>query len=103
MTRIYVEPQRPHCLLSAQGHAMGSEAVCAAVSGILYALAGYLACHEKADRRRHVMAPARALLEYDGDEGVEAAYTMAAIGLLQIEKAYPEQIKVTIKEKEKTR
>ena len=101
MTRVYIEMDAPHYTLSAQGHATGSVEVCAAVSGLLYALAGYLACSERAARRRHVMAPARACLEYDGDETVEAAYDMAAMGLHQLQRAYPELVRVTIREKEK--
>ena len=42
MTKVYAERDGNRCILSAQGHAIGSEQVCAAVSGLLYALAGYL-------------------------------------------------------------
>lgn len=42
MTRIYAEMDGPRCTISAQGHATGSVEACAAISGILYALAGYV-------------------------------------------------------------
>lgn len=105
MTRVYAERDGRHCILRAKGHATGSEQVCAAVSGILYALAGYLT---NAMRERYVevyeyrMDSGDVLLDFNGDEGTTAAFEMAAIGLMQIAQGCPELVGVeatTISEK----
>lgn len=99
MTEVYFEADADRYILSARGHATGSVAVCAAISGLVYALAGYLACREDAREYRQVLEEAHAYLEYGGGEAVEAAFQMALVGLLQIEKQYPELVKVEIAEK----
>ena len=97
MTQVYAEHSGNRCILSAKGHATGSVEVCAAVSGILYALAGYLT---NAVRERYIefyenrMEEADVLLDYNGDEGTSAAFEMAVIGLAQIGKQYPEFLKM---------
>lgn len=97
MTRVYAEKDGDSYLLSAEGHATGNEQVCAAVSGIVYALAGYLT---NAARDGYATSYAletdrgKALLHCYGGERVEAAYDMAVIGLQQIEKQYPQLVKV---------
>lgn len=95
MTRIYAEMDGPRCTLSAQGHATGSVEACAAISGILYALAGYVT---NAKQERYIefytwmVESGKVLLDFNGDEGTTAAFEMAVIGLLQIAKAHPEQV-----------
>lgn len=101
MTTVHAERSGHRCTLSAKGHATGSEQVCAAVSGILYALAGYLA---NAIRERYIefyddhMEPGDVLLDFNGDGGTTAAFTMAVIGLQQIEQSCPDFIRVDYRE-----
>lgn len=103
MTRIYAEQDGQRCILSVQGHATGSVKACAAVSGILYALAGYL---ENVRQERCIerytweMESGKVLLDFNGDESTAAAFEMAVIGLLQIAKAYPEQVCIEVREEE---
>lgn len=97
MTQVWAEITENSGLLRADGHATGSPEVCAAVSGILYALAGYLVNAEakglaKATARR--MESGHVCLRYEGQ--VREVYEMAVIGLLQLEKSYPELVKVTL-------
>lgn len=95
MTRIYAEMDGPRCTISAQGHATGSVEACAAISGILYALVGYVT---NAKQERYIefytwmVESGKVLLDFNGDEGTTAAFEMAVIGLLQIAKAHPEQV-----------
>lgn len=95
MTRIYAEMDGPRCTISAQGHATGSVEACAAISGILYALAGYVT-NAKLERPVEVytwtMESGKVLLDFNGDAGTTAAFEMAVIGLLQIAEAHPEQV-----------
>lgn len=95
MTKVYYEAQGDRCLLSVRGHAVGSEAVCAAVSGLVYALAGYLVNCEGVLLYNKVLDSGQALLHFRGEEGAQAAFQMAVIGLAQIAKAHPAQVEVT--------
>lgn len=94
MTFVYCEKDGDRYTVAAKGHATGSPEVCAAVSGLLYALAGY-AQNEKGVGRLHGrIEPGDFSLTFDGDERAEAVYSMTLIGLFQIEKSHPEYIKV---------
>ncbi len=97
MTQVYFEQDGPRRILSAKGHATGSEIVCAAISGILYALAGYLRNAEgwgKAEVFTCSMESGDVILDAVGGAGVDAAFEVAVIGLLQIGSAYPELLRV---------
>lgn len=102
MTQVYIESKGERHILSAKGHATGSSEVCAGVSGILYALAGWLKNAIAEPERHRVEAhrwriwEADVLLDISGDETVEAAFDMATVGLLQIESQYPDYISVEL-------
>lgn len=101
MTTVYAERCGNRCILSAQGHATGSETVCAAVSGILYALAGYLtnAVQERYIEFYHShMDPGDVLLDFNGDEATTAAFEMAVIGLAQVGQGNGEFLSVEYRE-----
>ncbi len=102
MTRIYAGQQGKRCILTARGHATGSVAVCAAISGIVYALAGYLV-NAQAEKRVEILTQrlesGDAALEFLADAGAAEAFSMAVIGLLQIQKAHPELVLVEGREK----
>lgn len=95
MTEVKCEKLRDMYTVRAKGHATGSPEVCAAVSGLLYALAGYV------ENNRHALMYERWSMDsgdvdvtFRGGERAEAVYQMTLIGLLQIEKSYPEYIHV---------
>lgn len=94
MTRVYCEKDGNWYTVQARGHADGSPEVCAAVSGLLYALAGY------AENDREIRILGRKLESGDfsivfmGRNRAKAVYNMTLIGLLQIEKSHPEYISV---------
>ena len=95
MTKGYAARADGECCLTLQGHATGSVEVCAAISGIVYALAGYL---KNAARKRCVQIDEMALhsgevsIRFTGGQAENGAFEMAVIGLLQLEKQYPENI-----------
>ncbi len=76
--------------VTAKGHATGSPELCAAVSALMYALAGFV---------RNSGVDSRVRLT-SGDAVVRSrtvpgdAYRMAVIGFLQLEKSYPELLRV---------
>lgn len=91
MTRGTITFDGKNLTLSLYGHATGSPEVCAAISGIAGALAGWVLNHPGAE-------PATIRLE-DGEAYIRAvrpdlrcrvAFEMAEIGLLQIARQYPE-------------
>lgn len=96
MTKVYYEERGKRHRLFVQGHATGSEAACAGISAILYALEGYLALNETARLREVRMKSAEVVLDYEGGEDVETAYEMAVVGLVRLSTAYPEQIRVEV-------
>lgn len=82
--------------LQLSGHATGSTQVCAAISGIVYALAGWVQNY-----RVHQNRPPEILLESGetvirawGNVCVGTAFELAEVGLLQIAKAYPEYLRM---------
>lgn len=100
MTTVWAAvPQRRKRAIVVTGHATGSEKVCAAVSGILYALGGYLNNAKGVGIQTMRMDDAHVCLKWTGGKKDLAALQMACIGLMQIEKAHPEYIKTEISEK----
>ena len=102
MTRAYIESENGRYLLALSGHATGDERVCAAISGLAYALAGYLENAEEhvSEVYTRKLEPGRVLLHVRGDACVRAVWELCTIGLLQLEKAYPGLISVEIRDTE---
>lgn len=103
MTIVYarkatLDPKHPEVaryLITAQGHATGNEKVCAGVSAILYSLAGWIVNNEQAlVYHTQKLKSGDAALEWWGGIEAKTAFDMAVIGMLQIEKKYPENIEV---------
>ena len=96
MINIKIEKKGDEYEIKAEGHAMfcpGNDIVCASVSCLFYTLLGFLGnckgvCHsfEMKSGDAHILAK--------GD--MEQAFEMFVIGLLQIEKSYPDNVKVCI-------
>lgn len=87
--------------LKIEGHAgydrSGRDIICAAVSAITFSLLGWLesdggAIYEDTP----VMESGKTVIACRGDDRLDAAFDMALIGYLQIERQYPDYIKVII-------
>lgn len=99
MTKVWAQrPTGGERYFSVKGHATGSERVCAAVSGIVYALAGYLANDPAVEMEELRLDDGDVLMSWTGGEKDLAALQMACIGLMQIEKAEPNYIETNISE-----
>lgn len=101
MTTVTIRKTGRAYRLTAVGHATGNPAVCAAVSGIVYALGGYLRNLERAgDVELAVfrLEPGDAALEaYSIGPAADRArdpFGMAAVGLMQLAAQFPEQVRV---------
>ena len=85
--------------LSVKGHAgyaaHGDDIVCAGVSGITYALLGYLH-HAGCDIEEVRADSGDVLVDCTGDGLIAGAFDMTIIGLLQISKKYPQHVDVYI-------
>ncbi len=95
MTRVYIEKDGARYLLSAKGHATGSVEACNYITGVLYALAGYVKNAETlgfAEIYKLEISPGDVTVHCCGDECINAAFDMATIGLLQLERAMPDMI-----------
>lgn len=76
---------------------MGSSEVCAAVSGLMYALAGYLVNAERDGKVQVIcskMMPGEAEQRWEGSEAEDAAYNLVVIGLMQIAGSYPQYLEI---------
>lgn len=94
MTVIRYSRTEEELRLWAEGHATGSERVCAAVSGLLYALLGYL--ENIGGDYSSMVEDGSVVVRVARSEKTDSAFDLVLIGLLQIEKAEPEYIKVTL-------
>lgn len=103
MTRIFANRgvEEGRCYLSVIGHAEGSEKACAAISGLVYALAGYLINSTGVMVRVDTLDSADAVFDFLGDRDAVGAFTCVVIGLAQIAKEYPDQVQMEYVETKK--
>ena len=101
MIMVRYENDGVMCALSLDGHAgyapSGDDIVCAGVSGITYALLGYLEGHrEELPFLCYSAESGNVLVACKGGKNVETAFEVAVTGLAQIAKKYPKHVTVTI-------
>lgn len=95
MTHIVLDKNNNRYLIKATGHATGSEKVCSAISSLLWAIAGWITNNpDKLKYHKMRIDSGNTYIEFSGGVIAEAVWEVAAIGLMQIEKQYPEYIKV---------
>ena len=96
MTRAVFSRRGERWRVEMNGHAdydPGHDVVCAGCSAIVYALANYLR-GVGAERLEERLEPGEVRLEAVGDGAVAAAFQMAAVGLEEIARQYPEHVQV---------
>lgn len=96
MTDVYLEQDGNRYTVFARGHATGSPEMCAAVSTLLYSLAGWLH-NAPADILTEKLEPGDACLSYQGDGDDETVFGFITIAFLQLQKSDPAHIKVDVK------
>lgn len=89
MTRIKARYGRDGYSIVSVGHA-GSEQTCTAISAILGALAGWV----ENNSGSYMLEKGNARIEFPKYDGAETAMDVTVIGLLQVEKAAPDSVKV---------
>ena len=91
MTRIKARYSRDGYSVVSTGHA-GSGESCTAVSAILGALAGWV----NNNVGKFTLDKGEAMIAFPKNDGAEAVMDMTVIGLLQVQKAAPEDVKVEL-------
>lgn len=95
MTKVYLEQDGNRYTVSCKGHATGSVEACAAVSCLIYTLAGWLhnasvtVLQEKLDS-------GDALIQYRGGAAAETAFDMICVGFLQLKKSCCDYVSVDL-------
>lgn len=94
MTRVYLEQDGQRYTVNCQGHATGSVEACAAVSCLIYTLAGWLHNASVLVLKEELDDDARALIQFHGGAAAETAFDMICVGFLQLAESYGEYISV---------
>ena len=86
---------RNHYRLEVNNHASSTE-ICAAVSALVYALAGAVINNDEVITHYETLEPGHAVVDYgvNAGHGTRADEDMRCvlIGLMQVQKAYPDEI-----------
>lgn len=95
MVEVYAKKEKNKYCLKALNHA-GTDSVCNAVSAIIYALEGALFNNDYAMEQISTLKPGEAEITATCIDPTAAEdFKMAVIGLMQIEKAHPQEIGVS--------
>ena len=95
MIEVRFDSQNDARLLTLQGHAEGSSAVCAAASAMVCALAGWLKNYPPAQAQVR-LRPGDGWLLCRGDETVDTALQIVLTGLAQLGASYPHHLRLHI-------
>ena len=95
MIEVRFEARDDARLLTLQGHAEGSPAVCAAASAMVYALAGWLKNYPPAQAQLR-LKPGDGWLLCRGDETVDTALQIVLTGLAQLGRSFPHHLRLII-------
>ena len=94
MTNVYLSGNNDRYLVYCSDHATGSTETCAAISCLIYTLAGWLHNSDAEIIKEH-LKDGEAMLMFRGGEKAKAAFDMVCIGFLQIQQEHKEYILVT--------
>lgn len=94
MTRVYLEQDGNWYMLSCRGHATGSVEACAAVSCLVYTLAGWLHNTEDACAEAETIEDGYVVLRFTGGEAARIAFELVLVGFLQLAQEYGEYVSV---------
>ena len=97
MTCITLSNSEGRYTVEAQGHATGSVQACAAVSALMYSLAGYLANADGIELYSEDIADGFFAVEFSGEHAAQFIYDFCLIAFLQLEKNYADFVTVKAK------
>lgn len=91
MTQVYLEQDGQRYTVSCQGHATGSVEACAAVSCLVYTLAGWLR-NTSIPVLKEKLEDGKALIQFHGGDAAQTAFDMITVGFLQLQAQYGDYI-----------
>ena len=94
MTTVYLEHEGGTFAIHARGHATGSPEVCAAVSALMYTLAGWLKQHPEIGGIQRLDDGDASVVFFDRSDAAKTAFELADVGFRQLAASYPEYISV---------
>lgn len=94
MTKIILEQESGSCVICARGHATGSAEVCAAVSCLLYTIAGWLNNNPQIGGIHRLDDGDAAISFITRDPSARTVFELAKVGFLQLAGSYPDYISV---------
>lgn len=93
MTQVYLEQDGQRYTVDCRGHATGSVEACAAVSCLVYTLAGWLR-NTSVLVLKEKLEDGKAHIQFCGGDAAETAFDMISVGFLQLERQYGDYINV---------
>lgn len=97
MTRVSFDYGLDNLAIRAEGHATGSEEVCAAVSSLTLSLLGYVLNEQRRGEAlisQQVLEPGRFYLRASGGDKLRGAFEMTKQGMEQLQNSFPEFVAV---------
>ena len=91
MTQVYLEQDGQRYTVSCKGHATGSVEACAAVSCLVYTLAGWLR-NTSIPVLKEKLEDGKALIQFHGGDAAQTAFDMITVGFLQLQAQYGDYI-----------
>ena len=91
MTQVYLEQDGQRYTVSCRGHATGSVEACAAVSCLVYTLAGWLR-NTSIPVLKEKLEDGKALIQFHGGDAAQTAFDMITVGFLQLQAQYGDYI-----------
>lgn len=99
MTTVYLEHDGGTFAIHARGHATGSTEVCAAISCLMYTVAGWLRNRPEIGGIHRLEDGDASIVFFDREAAARTAFELAQIGFLQLASTYPDYIRVEGAEK----
>ena len=93
MTQVYLEQAGKKFMVKCQGHATGSVEACAAVSCLVYTLAGWIR-NTSVLLEKEKLEDGDALIQFRGGSAAETAFDVITVGFLQLQEQYGEYVSV---------
>ena len=95
MTWVYLKRNGRHYTVSCNGHATGSVEVCAAVSCLIYTLAGWLK-NSSIKVQEESIKDGEVLIRFHGGQAARAVFDLLSVGFLQLEQQYGDYISADV-------
>ncbi len=99
MTEIILQEGKDLWKIEAKGHATGAPEVCAAISNLMTAVAGWAMCRNDVTVHESRLSSGEAVISFAGDRtACRAIWELAQVDALLLQQAYPQTVRAAILE-----